>query len=371
MELLKHTQTLFPDIDLSDITLITCHHILEIDFLVLKAFFEKGLKPQNVYVIGKAYSTSEHVLHKYREVGIHVANASNRINPRKSFDDYFSEEITKFLDELAGRVKGNVIVWDDGGMLNKELIKRVGTLPFRVIASLEQTSSGFNALSGIDLKFPIVNMARSKAKLQFETPFIVEKNLKKLYEYLHQHNKSMQKVLIIGGGVIGREMKKHLLARGVLVDVFDVQSGASDFPENTTIDDILSIYDIIIGTTGKQVVSAEEIGRFKNDAIVMSVSSSDREFDAVGWRKIAHVESDRVHQDIVIDRKVLLNNGFPLNFDGAPESVPLQYISLTGALTLAGIYTAHSANSTPEWKNIPKRTQEEIVRKFNNTKQPR
>jgi len=53
MELLKHTQTLFPDVDLSDTKLITCHHILEIDFLVLKALFEKAVPDydkESVYV---------------------------------------------------------------------------------------------------------------------------------------------------------------------------------------------------------------------------------------------------------------------------------------------------------------------------------
>ena len=79
------------------------------------------------------------------------------------------------------------------------------------------------------------------------------------------------------------------------------------------------------------------------------------------------VESDAVHQDIVIGKKVLLNNGFPLNFDGAPESVPLRYISLTGALTLAGIYTAYAADTTPEWKEIPKWAQNKIVKMFTST----
>ncbi len=370
MELIDFTQGLYKDMDLSDVTLITCHHILEIDYMVLEALCEYGLKPENIYVLGKPYSTSEQVLKKYKQLGAYVDDASMVIRPDMSFDNYFGGVIQDFIAIVNEKVSGKVIVWDDGGLLSAQL-NGITDLPFDIIGAVEQTSSGFNKLANTVLNFPIVNMARSKAKLQFESPFIAEKNMECFREYVGgAQNDDIKSVLIIGGGPIGQVMKRALGDAGVQVSIYDMDICVSDYAKGVELSEIISDFDVVIGATGEQTLTVEQSKLLESHCILFSVSSSDREFDGVGWRREAGVTDTAVHNNIYLGNRVLLNNGFPLNFDGEPESVPLKYIQLTGALTLAAIYTAIQIGERLKggWVDIPVEKQKAIVSEFKSYK---
>jgi len=364
MKLLDFTQKLYKEIDLSDYSLITCHHILEIDYLVIKALCENGLKPEKIYVLGKPYSTSKEVLQKYKELGVYVDGASLIIDPNKSFDNYFESVISNFIVKVSENISGKVIVWDDGGLLNTQL-NNSNNLPFNIVSSVEQTSSGFNKLADTVLNFPIVNMARSKAKLQFESLFIADKNIQRLAAYRHTFQKDIKSALIIGGGPIGQVMKGGLVDMNIDVKIYDRDIEVSDYDTDIKLVHVISGFDVIIGATGEQALTVDDLSVLKNGCVLLSVSSSDREFDAVGWRKKAGITDSSVHKDILLDGRVLLNNGFPLNFTGEPESVPLKYIQLTGALTLAAIYTGvQLTEDNNDWVDIPQDKQEKIINEF-------
>jgi hypothetical protein len=190
------------------------------------------------------------------------------------------------------------------------------------------------------LKFPIINVARSWAKLKYESPIISDCALKKIVKCLHE--RTWKQVLIVGGGSIGlaiREKLKH----ETQVDIFDTISERSSIP---SLKENLSSYDLIIGCTGSTSISHTLHDLLKEDCILSSVSSSDREFDAHYLRKKA-VPYENCHYNLSVDGKLLLNSGFPINFDGGMHSVPPKYIQLTRALLVAAIFQSMSLSSYP------------------------
>jgi hypothetical protein len=145
---------------------------------------------------------------------------------------------------------------------------------------------------------------------------------------------------VVGGGPIGRAMRESLSGRmGLRVDLHDVDATTATGDHSALkreLRSILNNYDVIVGATGTEILSASDIPLMSERAVIFSVSSSDREFNAHSWRA-ASDQKVSGHDAIEVGGRILLNNGFPLNFDGGEESVPLEEIQLTGALTVASL----------------------------------
>ena len=96
-------------------------------------------------------------------------------------------------------------------------------------------------------------------------------------------------------------------------------------------------FDLIIGATGNQTVSHNYHKSFKKGAVLVNVASSDREFDAVYFRKLSGKKWN-THDDVLCNDVSLLNCGFPLNFSGEDTvSIPLKDIQLVCALLFLGV----------------------------------
>lgn len=353
---------LFPNANLSGYTLITCHHVLRTNVPVLQKLFSRGLQPQNTFVLGKPYSTDNEALEEYKKLGVRVSAASVVFDSTQRFDSYFSDVGKQFVHDVLHNAPADkkLLVWDDGGTLLQPLAEKQAQ---REIRAVEHTSSGYNALQNTNLSFPVVNMARSDTKLELESPYIVEDILRKFADYLQKHpEKNPRKILVVGGGAIGSNFKKNLSAQGYDVTIFDSVADKSD---HENLENIVGNFDVIIGATGNEILSANKINLLKHDAIVFSASSSDREFDALGWRNLSNV-SVAGHSDIEVAGRVLLNNGFPLNFNGSADSIPPHAIQLTRALSLASMFLAadDSFANKNGWLDIPPDIQSTLTREF-------
>lgn len=331
------------DMKFDDVLFISCHHILESHYQLLVKLFNNGLKPENVYIIGKAYSTSNETLKKYLSLGFYVEPSSNFFDSFQTFNLQFKRNIKNFLSNVLNREDlkkyKKIIVWDDGGELIYQLNKKVKVK--NNIIAIEQTSSGINKLEKIKLNFPVVNVAKSKSKLILESRFIAEDALKKIISTLG-NCEDVKSVLIFGGGPIGINMKKVLLRIYKKVDIYDINPRLSDITKKE-MEENFNNYELIIGGSGKKSVSIDLLKLSKGLKILASVSSSDNEFPVNHLRNKINQERFLIHRFIIHktiakDNVMLLNNGFPINFDGKPINVSLNQIQLTDTLILAGIY---------------------------------
>ena len=182
LPLLDYTSALFKNTKFENVLFIAIQHILDSNYSMFEYLFDMGFKPQNTFLLGKCYSTNKEVMEKFRKKGVYISEESLTFDSHLSFDSQFELIVKDFLNSIKEKVNFSdyekVLLVDDGGSL-----VHVGNSFFKNfpnIVAIEQTSSGYNKLKNERLNFPVINVARSNAKLVYESPFIADLIAKKL-----------------------------------------------------------------------------------------------------------------------------------------------------------------------------------------------
>lgn len=288
-------------LDLSNIHLIACQHLLEPQLEMFKRLITFGFKPENILILGKAYSANKDVVEELKALKVDVRTPDFS---GKSFDAEHRQNCIGILNSLPANIE-NVIILDDGA----ELIKVFAESHRKVLFAVEQTSSGFRKLENTVSGFPIVNVARSAVKLIQESPLIARLCFERIEEYMLRVNITKPSVFIVGLGPIGEAISEIFKQNNFTVNGFDIKHGHSDL-----VGKIKELKpDIIVGATGANIISEKDLESLTSDHTFhfISVSSSDREFPVASFRK------DRsIHSDITYKNFVFVNNGFPVTFKG-------------------------------------------------------
>ncbi len=313
-------------------------HLCSTTEVLFDALLDLNLYPENLYVVGKCYSTNPEVLVRLRKKGINALFSSSFFNYSMPFDIDFDRNVDEMIKQVISSNDlfsfEKIIILDDGGHL---LERANALLPKGLpVVGIEQTSSGFNRMKDKLLPFPIINLARSWLKLEYESPIIISLALRKIKEKLDQLDYNINKALLIGFGVLGQKIHE-ILKDSYLISIFD------SIPEKSTIapDEFkarLGEFDLIIGCTGSTSLPFNNFRYLKKPVILASVSSSDREFESFKFRKLSSVKN--CHSHVVVDGITLLNCGFPITFDEDYDSIDTDDFQLTRALILASIYQA-------------------------------
>lgn len=358
MKLLDFVINELGKVDLNNCMVIACQHILETNLSLFEELIKLGLRPNETFLMGKAYSTNDEVLSGFVKLGINVDKSSNKFDSHKTFDEQFEINIKKFLSGIIKKKDlskySKIIILDDGGYLihSANLLLK----GFDNVLGVEQTSSGFHKLKDNKISFPVLNVARSGLKLNLESKFIAEYLIKNLDIKLQKFNIKPKNILVIGMGAIGKEVY-NLLKERHSVSFFDIATHKS-----SDLEKIILNNDIIIGCTG--AISVSKLMNIKHNVVLTSASSSDREFNAIEIREKFKKNSE-VHRDYSFNNIILLNSGFPLNFDGGRESVPAEKIQLTRALMLSAILLGLKNNYPRGFIEIDKKIQTKIKLEFN------
>lgn len=362
LPLLQFVAEQYPDVRLEKTVVIVSQHLLGTTFDFFKELFAKGLNPANAFVIGKCYSTSPVVKQWLAEAGVNVSPLSDFFDNDQSFDAQFTSHIGNFFREVISKVDFNafehIIILDDGGYLITEVHKQLPQ-QYQKIRAIEQTSAGFNRIKEQKVSFPIINVARSQAKLTVESPFIAEVAVHKLEVELSHYQIKNPQILIVGMGPIGQAMRVLLRSR-YKVSGCDTIADRCDFAGNYQ--DHLGDFDVVVGATGQTIIGLNEFPKLKPGVLLASVSSSDREFTAVELRRLAPVVD--CHQNVEVNNIRLANGGFPINFDGNVYSVAPEKIQLTHALLLAAVFEVREADSTPGLLDLGPGVQKRILDQF-------
>lgn len=364
--LLDFASSLHPDVSLENTYVIGEQHLVSTTFELIKSLFKKGLKKENLSLIGKCYSTNPYVYAQMIQEGIDVSIQSLTFDPLKSYDVQYRRAVEHFyrarLKEINKRQVAKVIILSDGGALNEILQDEYANLASSLVG-VEQTSSGYEKLKNRELHYPIINVARSDAKLQHESPFIARLTLERLFSSLVPLNLHPRKVLIIGNGAIGSQIY-NLLQPHFEVEIFDIDETKGTISKKD-FENSLSQFDLILGCTGKKIFSKKHYRLLKKNAILASISSSDREFDAVILRQLFKGKITDCHRHLFIDNIYLMNCGFPLIFDSSYDIIDTPEFQLTRSLLLAGILQgASSVGSDKKMISLDHEDQREIVQKY-------
>ncbi len=329
----------YSDTSLENVRIIACQHILETTHAMFRALYTLGLKPQNVSLIGKCYSTNTEVLEEMRADGLDVSEFSTSYQSHTSFDKQYDRYVRKFIESRVNtdalRTYERVILLDDGGLLIPHAMK--ACLGLENVIGIEQTSSGYMRLQSLFLPFSVINVARSDAKRLLETPAIAKKLMESLAEKLGHAAIEESKFLLLGGGVIGQAIHSCLKERAES-KIFDIDPNRSHLL-STNFHRSLRDYNVIIGCTGSMSLPVTSHSRLRKGTTLISASSSDREFDAVHLRRHLPPTSN-CWEDAKWKGLTLVNGGFPINFSGHRQSVSASAIQLTRALLAGAIIQA-------------------------------
>ncbi|MCB1073492.1 MAG: hypothetical protein KDK96_10400 [Chlamydiia bacterium] len=328
------------------------------------SFFDRGLLPENVYLIGKCYSTDLSTYHHLKEVGVYVCPTSLQFRKSLPFDYYYKKNTEAFVNNFLSLKLNNkrLICIDDGG----ELITNLNQAPKKhklKLAALEQTTSGYEKIKKLDFKMGVVNVARSFAKIDIESKVVIRTAIQSLHERINKNSITARNVLIFGNGAIGGAMADALegSANVFLADI-DCNKSTGRYEDYL---DNLSDFDLIIGCVGETVLSLDRINQLKRGTTLISLSSSDREFDIVKLRQSCkHLKS--CHDDFrCANGVIVLNCGFPINFSGEADKVDIEEFELTRALLTLGILQACSLKTKEKGLiplNMPIQTK--LIEKF-------
>jgi len=358
-------------------------HLLSTVALMLESFRERSA--ERIHVLGKCYSTHPDVFSYLRQRGFDVNPRSVHFDSHEAFDDGFdvsTQDVCARIRDLlevntnAGSRREDkplVVIMDDGGMLLEKVNKMLLHTPAlsdgaRFMFGVEQTSSGWQRLQKYDnsgsLVLPVYNVARSFAKLKYESPLISHFTMPRVLSNITQTRNGQKgrsavgvssKALILGGGAIGMNIQAHLNETGVIeAKIFDPNLGKSSsinkneggqhgedadaaedtvtensiFTSSTDLEPLLEESDIIIGASGKCSLHETKLPLLKDGALLLSVSSSDRELSAPSLRCNVSQTNDwnqRFRVPLVCDKSRsngnerrtvnLAYSGFPLTFE--------------------------------------------------------
>lgn len=303
------------------------------------------------------YHTYYHEVNKKKYI---IKKDSSTISSASDFYSAMYESIKlAFRNEVVNLVGSGkkILIIEDGGFhynVIDELIKSYPHLKNAIIGAIEQTTSGVKrykeALNKISISYPVLSVARSKIKMRIESHFIARRVIDELNYLLYMTNNflSFHNVLIIGYGIIGRNISKALSVLECNIMVYDIEECVLSLAKRDgieTIDNVQNIHFmdnlIIIGATGESAFTQSMFFSFVTSTakkiFLASASSKRIEFQNIvnffehGDKEARYKQIiDRI-EDIRIEQKeygivynftyknvakkiVLIANGYPVNF---------------------------------------------------------
>jgi len=326
---------------LENVAIIGAQHIMESIHELFSHLREKNkLNPLNVFLIGKCYSTSKSVSEEMRQEGFHVSDRSFYYDSHSPFDEFYQMQVEAFCNEALNSLElsgiEKLIILDDGGYLIRHF-SELNRNDLPPIVGIEQTSAGYQYLKENSMKFPVINVARSKVKLEYEAPYIAESCLKRLEE-LSTESIEKKNVLVLGNGALGKEIVRYLSGKSMISTYDPVENTEKELMK------ALGLADFVIGCSGKTSLPYTQYKHLKKGAKLVSVSSSDREFDAHHFRR-EFPKHNEISQTLLKSDITIFNSGFPINFWGSRMNMPMKHIQITLALLMCGVFQAKQTTS--------------------------
>jgi len=292
---------------LSNTRLIILQHILSDTTELIKIFQDQGT--EIFEVLAKPYSFDQESVDELKALSIPVS-----INSYKDLEE--SDYIPKLLDAAIAKSKKDgkkILIHEVGGYFAKFLpsIKKENLEFFAGV--VEDTTFGHNRYLKLinNINLPIYSVARSSLK-EIEAKFVGDSTVTAIDKILREMGVTIsgRNAVVVGYGMIGKNVANALRARNLNVSVYDKHDHRNlrAFSQGFKVHKkrkLLEENDLIISATGTNAVSIEDIEECKNFSILASAGSKDIEFDVIGLQNLA-VDVVTISKNLT---KYLLPNG--------------------------------------------------------------
>jgi hypothetical protein len=330
---------------------IFCYvHCLPSLVILISALINIGIKPNNVFILPKVYSTITSAIRTLEAAGVNVITLGIDFRPGfydEAADSYMSAGTETVVRMLAQRHRlRRLIVVDDGGLITAtwwRLTKESPVVP--EIVSVQQTASGFGRHRRGRSPYVKIDVARSAAKRFVESKIIVQGILAKV-SALDGLLERTHRFAVVGLGAVGGALARMLRDHGKAVWAYD----RATVPIIEGVEQVESwrqcvrCADVVFGCTGANWIGVDQLARPADDAVrFVSCSSRDVEFKNVLQHRRAPDQDDGpqfepLRVSLPNDVSCHVDNwGFPINFDRKVEWEASKDIALTRGLVYAGI----------------------------------
>jgi D-isomer specific 2-hydroxyacid dehydrogenase, NAD binding domain len=336
---------------LDSTALVALQHLLPSVADLFRRFVDAGFKANSIFLVGKPYSTIQRTTLDLAQHGVSVfAEPISTSFKVGAYSAYFREQIKVFWrrvrEQLPSRIR-RIIVLDEGGWLRREMPEDL--VDEYEIVTVEHTTYGLFGRPDGSMDYPVVLMAASAAKTRFESRVIADAIVERLRESVP--DLESRRVGLVGLGNLGRAVAHQLKRMGIgSINGYDIVADVArelEFVERLHgVSELFSRCDVVLGCTGRDVVEpGTSMRRLPGVRWLASGSSGDVEFLRVARQlakrstlrqdPFAHARGTVNESDVV-----LLNGGFPLNFDRQREREHPVRIQLTRELTYASVLQA-------------------------------
>ncbi len=229
------------------------------------------------------------------------------------------------------------------GLLQRSLeedAQRWTTIGEGIQGVTEETTTGVNRLYQMyetgELLFPAINVNDSVTKSKFDNLYGCRHSL---IDGLNRATDVMiggKLAVVCGYGDVGKGCAQSLRGQGARVVVTEIDpinalQAAMEGYEVKTLEDVIESADIFVTATGnKDIITADDMGRMKHQAIVGNIGHFDNEIDMAGLAQLPGIERINIkpqvdewrfpdgHSVLVLSEGRLLNLG---NATGHPSFV--------------------------------------------------
>jgi adenosylhomocysteinase len=274
-----------------------------------------------------------------------------------------SEEFTVFLTLLQKSLAASPDKWTKIG----EGIKGV----------TEETTTGVHRLYQLaeagQLLFPAINVNDSVTKSKFDNLYGCRHSLIDGINRATDVMLAGKVAVVCGYGDVGKGSAASLRAQGARVVITEIDpicalQALMEGYDVKTLDDVVETADVFITTTGnRDIITAEQMGRMKHQAIVGNIGHFDNEIDVAGLTNVAERENIKPQVDkwtfpdghaiILLSEGRLLNLG---NATGHPSFV------MSNSFTNQTIAQIELFTKNDEYENkvyvLPKHLDEKVAR---------
>ena len=346
-----------------------------------------GMEADNAWYVDIPYSTSREVHRHLLESGLMLEDHCLPFFTDPFADYAFAQtvRVANIIQRVleAGQVR-HLLVLDDGAYFARAVLSMRsagwrGLEALEGAAVVEQTTRGHRYLTRhqdelLAMGFRIVSIARAATKQDFEAPFVGASVASQVRNQCSDVA-SDGHIAVLGHGVIGGACVDQLRMSFPDAAISVVEPRAPEPGErrdgitwHRTLEGLQAL-DLVLGCTGVTAFTLADRVRLASRAVLASGSSAAVEFDRFAFVELADALPDDqievldrrttqevgIHADIQIQHEtgvaIFLNAGFPINFDGRRESLPLHMIQPTRCLMHAAAVEALQCNG-PVFKEL-------------------
>ncbi len=337
---------------LKQVNFIAVQHLLADTGTLLEKLMAAGIDSRRAHVLGIPYSTNEGVAQSLRARGIDTDTTERRDLP---YERWRTVQVTALIEKALNDHAENgkpIVALDDGGFITKVLHEQFPQQA-HLFCIVEQTTHGQREAERRTLACDVISIAKTSSKaleMHGLDQAIGSEMQARLEAFSSSDHLPGLPAVVLGFGWIGQIVSTYLANMGRQVVVVDPEPQARAWAQECGLaavaspDAVIQQAALIAGCTGDRSLTAAQLATLKQNPVVFSASSSNREFELPA--------DSHFHEDMLVRgpnyQYTVLGAGFPINFNGKATLNPPERMQFVMAALAAGVVEAATRLSQPQ-----------------------